>query len=471
MPNWFRKKQEWVLRDMDPDTVKRSGLPVVMPIPASELQHVGDDGVDLSEAVSWAREYLKDNPKTDLAPSLTKFIKKVPLLDRADELHEQGRWAEVLDVLTRAVKVDPDDLRAHCNLAHTYEHMGRPHEALAEYEDCVRIGGETFDVWCGRSLVYEGMGDTEKAIAGFRKALEIQPDDAVRDKLVELGALVRVFSDSEDPDSVEYLERSEWREILRDDWKDHLGDVEHLLNHARSQADPDPELSLEAVDLALAADPNSAEAWLTKGYALSRLARLPEARTAFQRCVELDPKSDLGHANLASAVADEEGYEAALPYVDKALAIDPNLIGAIRVFAIPKGADFGKCISLTRQLIKRYPTAWAPHCVLGDLYLQLHDNQAGYREYDEAIRKGADDENTALYLRNLLDAGLIRELCAVADRIADLPNRGSGVLRCAADGYLAAGRKSNARSLYEKLLEITQDPGTKRELQESIASL
>jgi len=92
-----------------------------------------------------------------------------------------------------------------------------------------------------------------------------------------------------------------------------------------------------AVDRALMLNPNSAHAWMTRGYLSCDRGRSGAAIDALERAKRLSPLDDLGRAftnGIAIAHLAEGRYEAALDLADQALREEPGYSGALLVKAI-----------------------------------------------------------------------------------------------------------------------------------------
>jgi protein O-GlcNAc transferase len=83
--------------------------------------------------------------------------------------------------------------------------------------------------------------------------------------------------------------------------------------------------ALEALDLALQADPQNAGLWNNRGTTLAQLKRLDEAAAAFARSVALEPGYAGGHINRANALLSLGDYEEAARSYERALTLNPAL--------------------------------------------------------------------------------------------------------------------------------------------------
>jgi Flp pilus assembly protein TadD len=77
-----------------------------------------------------------------------------------------------------AIKINPDDAKAHYNLGLTYDNQGRLDEAIAEYQEAIRLDPDYARAHNNLGLAYYNQGRPDEAIAEFEEAIKINPDDA-----------------------------------------------------------------------------------------------------------------------------------------------------------------------------------------------------------------------------------------------------------------------------------------------------
>ena len=99
------------------------------------------------------------------------------------------------------------------------------------------------------------------------------------------------------------------------------------------------------------------ERWNDYGIGLLLQGNLKGAEYAFQRVTEADPAFADGWVNVARALIQEGQTEAAKPYVDKALEIDPKLARAhfLRAKVQRAGGDYDAALASLRIVENQYP--------------------------------------------------------------------------------------------------------------------
>jgi TolB-like protein/class 3 adenylate cyclase len=92
--------------------------------------------------------------------------------------------------------------------------------------------------------------------------------------------------------------------------------------------------AMEAIDRALALNPNSAEAWSVRGWVLGWQNRPDAAIEAHQEAIRLSPLDPLAYSStggLAFAHMEAERYEEAIEWADRTLLAQPRYIPAMRI--------------------------------------------------------------------------------------------------------------------------------------------
>lgn len=202
------------------------------------------------------------------------------MVDRASKLSEEGKLPEALAEWKRAVDLDPEDGRAHYNLAVSYDRSGQVEEAMREYRRSLEIS-PTNDAACtnlGAALVSQGKLD--EAIEIFSRGAAINPSNGRLQ--ANLGAAL--------------LEKGR-------------------LNEAVS-----------ALQRALEVDPESADALNTLGWALARANRLDESLAALRKAVQIKPDSAEYLYSLGRVLAARGSFAEAIPPLEKSVLLSKGQI-------------------------------------------------------------------------------------------------------------------------------------------------
>ncbi len=374
----------------------------------------------------------------DVDPPDAPFPKRLPAPANAPELEEGeisqdaiGRWAEMF-----AIERPDDPLVPELALVRGMFHAGA-------------------------GAAYEEEGDRSEAIAAFRRALDLIPEDAyVIDQLVEWGELVPV--ENEDGETL-FMEKDALADGVRQDLAMHSDEPDYLAEVADSLLGTGmADLARNAAELALASDPDHAQALLIAGVAQMQVGDPERSLAHLERHVAGTPNSAAGQVHLAYAANALGRREQAVAAAERALELDPNALPAIEVLLVgddgPEGA-----LSRIAALKGRLVGSWAVHRTEGDLRIATGDTDGALAAWRRAMALGADDATIAALLGELGRRGHFDELCSIADDITRLSDRDPGLRWNVAYGYELAGRMSEARIVYAQIAHDERVPSDFRQ--------
>jgi tetratricopeptide (TPR) repeat protein len=229
---------------------------------------------------------------------------------RAQTYWRERRHDEALADTAEILAVDPRASETYLLRANIFNSMGRRDETLAQAEAIVAANpGETFaHVAAGK--IYDRFGERERALAAMDAALAIKPEAFI------------------------YINRSQVRE--RSDWGGRMADIEEALRLAPDELSAlyvksmlltemgDHAAAVEALSVAVEAEPEDF-GWLnTRGIALVRAGRPGEAEADFAkaRSLALDAMA-LNNICYPKAVANV-ALERALEECEESLKLRPD---------------------------------------------------------------------------------------------------------------------------------------------------
>lgn len=99
-------------------------------------------------------------------------------VNRGNKLLQDGKPSEALQLLTEAMKMNPQDEDVHYNLGLTLTRLGRIDEAVAQYEEALRIFPDYVEAHNNLGNLLMRTRRIEPAIAQFETAVKIMPDYA-----------------------------------------------------------------------------------------------------------------------------------------------------------------------------------------------------------------------------------------------------------------------------------------------------
>ena len=284
---------------------------------------------------------------------------------------------------------------------------------------------------------------------------ELEADEVNR--LLEEGKLVQV----EGPDGQPlFIEMDAFVEGVRIDLAENSGNAPYLVGVGGLLLEGEHhDLAHAAVELALSADPVSADALLLSGIVEARLGRLDTALDRLDAHIAQAPTSALGQTHRAHVLLGlgrtADGHAAAR----RALSLDPNDVGAIQALV---AGDDGSAEALARtKALALELKGWGVLRVAGDLAVSIGDDTAAISYWKQTADLGADDSTIANLLAQLGQVGRIDELVEIADGLQRLSDRDPSLRWNVAAGYEAAGRDAEARIVFAS---IAHDPNSAPDL-------
>ncbi len=256
------------------------------------------------------------------------------------------RTEEAVDLLRRAVAVNPDDATAARNYGHLLTQLKRFDEALASFERLLKLRPDDAEGYNNRGVVLQKLQRTAEALASYEQALRLKPSyaQAYYNRGVALRASDRLedalrsydralalnphHADSHNNRGVVLQQLNRPQEALRS-YEQALAikadDAEVCSNRGSALlALGRPEEALESCERALAIAPRYAEAHGNRGNALRALKRFDEALASYARALAIRPDCADVHKSRGVALQELERPEEALQSFERALAIRPN---------------------------------------------------------------------------------------------------------------------------------------------------
>ena len=104
----------------------------------------------------------------------------------------QGQWPEAEKAIQEILRLKPDQLDAHFNLAQIYEKTGRLEQAYNEYRSEIQIHPDNFRAYVDFAILLRAQNRYQEAVAILEKAVPLQPSHygakfLLADSIVESG--------------------------------------------------------------------------------------------------------------------------------------------------------------------------------------------------------------------------------------------------------------------------------------------
>jgi predicted O-linked N-acetylglucosamine transferase (SPINDLY family) len=94
----------------------------------------------------------------------------------AFEHYQQGNLHKAEYIYREILKVQPDNVVAHCNLGIVLREKGQLDEAITCYQKAVKLNPNLADVYCNLGSAFQEKGQLDETITCYQKAIKINPN-------------------------------------------------------------------------------------------------------------------------------------------------------------------------------------------------------------------------------------------------------------------------------------------------------
>jgi tetratricopeptide (TPR) repeat protein len=169
---WQRRKQPWLLMGWLWYLVML--LPVIGVIQVGDQAHADRYSylpqIGMYLAVTWLVAECQVNSKL-----LGGLMAGIVVLLMVCAWKQTTYWTNTVTLWNHTLACTTDNAMAHCNLGDFYSHHGRMDEAVAQYEDALRIDPSQAEAHVNLGLALAAQQRTQEAIAQYRMALGLEP--------------------------------------------------------------------------------------------------------------------------------------------------------------------------------------------------------------------------------------------------------------------------------------------------------
>ena len=231
-------------------------------------------------------------------------------------LQDQGRTAEAIALFEDALRLRPKSAEIHANLAGSLRSAGRTAEAISHYREAIRLDPGVENAASNLANLLRSEGQSEEAIALLKEALRLAPSAEAENNL---GAALA--------DDGRWLESiTHYRAAI--ELRPGFAEAESNLGVALAALGR-PEEALAHYELALLARSDYAAAEANLGYALLDLRRPADAIPHFERALALDSQEARAANGLGVALLTTGRPGEAVAPLDLALRLRPDYSRAI----------------------------------------------------------------------------------------------------------------------------------------------
>ena len=224
---------------------------------------------------------------------------------------QAGQGAHTVELLRRAVAIDPGQASCHGLLGAAAMTLGMKNEAEEAFRRAIDLDGAA-EHYNGLGVLLKEQGRLQEAIAAFRQANEKMPETVTVH--CNLGYAYREQGDL--VSAAECFGRVVELEPDNAAVLGALGQILHRLAHSQE--------AVPFLERAIALNPGDADCHCDLGDALQTLGRIPDAVAAYGRAIQLNPKLGRAWYSAGCAEASRKEFVAAVSCFRQALELQPN---------------------------------------------------------------------------------------------------------------------------------------------------
>ncbi len=234
----------------------------------------------------------------------------------AEAYRGMQRLPEAIAAYEQAIRLQPGEAVPHIQLATLLEQTGQLDRAAACYHKATELDPTKPAAWAGLGMLYKHAGQLAPAGDCLRRAIQLYDAAPLH---FELGNVCQMQGRLDE--AIECYRRAL---TLQGDF---AAAACNLGNALREQGQS--EEAVEQLQRAVAMRPDLAAAQSNLGAALQDLGRLDEAQACFERALQSEPRRSEFLLNLGTVFKDKGLVAEALPWYERSLAAQPGYAQAL----------------------------------------------------------------------------------------------------------------------------------------------
>ena len=288
---------------------------------------------------------------------------------------ETGRLHVAIELIGRAIGIDPTVVVFHCNLGEVCRRAGQSERGIASLRRAIELAPGLAAAHNNLGLALFQVGRTDEAIEAHRRAIELAPDHAEAQN--HLGNALATLGRLEE--AIEAYRRAI---ELQPGFAEALGNLGNPLG-TLGRFDE----AIEAYSRAIALRPDVVHVHNNLGNVLRKKGRLDDAIAAYRRAIALRPELVEAHNNLGNALNDKGRLDEAIDAYRRAIALRPNYAEAYSNLGVAfKGKGWlDEAIAALGRAAELNPNLPEVPFNLGSSLLVRGDREEANRAYRRAL--------------------------------------------------------------------------------------
>ena len=417
-------------------------------------------------------------------------LEVIQLLSGGLGLLLSGKYVEAEQQYRKLLELEPENARAHKELADALASQSKFDEALAEYRRALELNPADVAAQAGVGMILALRGEYEAAERQFRDAIAGDPSNSgPHAGLANLLGEVGRFNES----LLEYAAAAElapnnyeiflkWGKALRE-----LGQNDAAEEKVRQAVHLDPTVAQshvllanilwdggrreEAIDELLAlldAHPEDAGLLRRIGEWRMRMDDAHEAIPYFERAAKIDTEVPQAHYNLGVALLTAEQPTEALVQFRRAVELDPEYVRGLTDLGqvLEQLGEIDEALVVYRRLAEIAPDFPHAYVSIAAMLRQRGDDAGVVRILNTGLERMPDDLGIANDLAWQLatsDEATVRDgdrAVKLAEQVNDRTgNANPGVLDTLAAAYAEVGRFEDAAGTLKRAIELATQTG------------
>lgn len=289
-----------------------------------------------------------------------------------------GYWKNSIELYSHTLETTKNNYIAHNNIGLALAEERRFDEAIANYNEAIRILPVYYSAYNNRGLAYDAAGQYQQAIESYNQAIRIRPDDfaAYVNRGNTYTSMEQYQSAIQDFNTAIRLQPGCIQAYSN------IGNIYIKLGQYQS--------AIENFNTAIRQKPDIAYFYIWRGNVYFDLNQYQSAYNDFSKAIQLNPNSADAYSNRGAVYAKSGQYQLAINDFNKTISINPDYTKAY----INRAAIYGM-LNQYHDVIKNLSEVLRLKPDDAAMYYNRGFAYAKTGQYNSAI----DDFNTAAYLK------------------------------------------------------------------------